>query len=651
MTEYVQQVPKTNPDQRKDLLRQLSELIPEVVVDGKVDGAMLENLLGNDYGDDSERFGLFWPGKKRALRAAQTPTTATLKPLPSESKDWDESKNVFIEGDNLEVLKILQKRYHNQVKLIYIDPPYNTGNDFIYPDNYKEGLQSYLEFTRQTDEGGRRLSTNSESDGRYHSNWLNMMYPRLKLARNLLSDDGVIAISIDDNEISRLTLLCDEVFGADNFVAVVIVQANKGGRDYLPLAQTHEYLVIYARSYANVGIYDLPKDDSALPLVDERGRYEVRELRNRNPRFNRANRPNLYYPFYLDPSNVDQNGYASVSLNTDDRHTVETFPTNSQGVDGCWRWGKTKANENIVAEDPFFSQVVAKQVKSGGWNIYEKNRRSTQKAKTIWDETEVRTEAGTREVRLLFGASVFDHPKPVDLIGKLIAISTSPDGNDLVLDFFSGSASTAHAVMQANAKDGGNRRHVQVQLPEPTIDGSEAREQGYKTIAEIGRKRIDLAGEQIKNQLESLIPVREHPIDIGYRAYRLIDTNFFKWNVSSDVGEERLHQQLLEMRNSSEESASPDELLTEVLLKLGYSLSERISEIEISGLSLRSVDDSVLLAYLDEHTKPTRSQLQSVVDLNPGRIVILEDAFHGDDELKTNLAQMCKSRNIELWTA
>ncbi len=574
-----------------------------------------------------------------------------MRPDKANSREWDTTQNVFVEGDNLEVLKLLQKHYHAKIKLIYIDPPYNTGNDFVYPDNYQEGLATYLEWTRQVNEEGKKVSTNSESEGRYHSNWLNMMYPRLKLARNLLTEDGVIAISSDDNEAPRLTQICDEIFGAGNFVAKVVTQANKGGRDYLPLAQTHEYVLVYSRNYAKGGIYELPKDGSSLPFADGKGRYETRELRNRNPRFNRDNRPNLFYPFYIDSTSLDSNGYASVSLEPDDTHVIEAFPRNSQGVDGCWRWGRERAKKNIVIGDPIASQVVAKQVHSGGWNIYEKNRKSTQKAKTIWDETEVRTEAGTREVRELFGASVFDHPKPVDLVGKIVSIGTEPEGDDIILDFFAGSGSTAHAVIRANAQDGGMRRFILVQLPEPTADDSVARHQGYKTIADIARRRIVLAGDKIKQDLKSELLLRDQPIDVGFRSYKLAETNFSKWRISSGVESGQLREHLLDLRNSADDSATVNDLLTEILIKQGYSLTEQAEDKDIAGLLFQSVGGGLLLAYLDQHTKPTLAQLRALVDAAPGKIVILEDAFQGDDELKTNMAQLCKSRGIELWTA
>lgn len=645
MSEEIHETPSTTPNFQTELAAQLAELMPEGIADGKVDVEKLKELLDGDAADTSERFGLFWPGKKRALRAAQEPTTATLRPDFDNSKDWDTTKNVFIEGDNLEVLKILQKHYHAKIKMIYIDPPYNTGNDFVYPDNYKEGLDTYLEWTRQLNEEGKKLSTNADTEGRYHSNWLNMMYPRLKLARNLLAPEGVIAISIDDNEAPRLRQLCDEVFGEANFVAQVVTQANKGGRDYLPLAQTHEYVLIYARRYSDAGIYELPKIDNSLPFQDGRGRYECRELRNRNPRFNRANRPNLFYPFYVDPNNLDSNGYSSVSLEKDDRHVLEVYPRNSQGNDSCWRWGTTKAGQNIVQGDPDASQVVAKAVRTGGWNVYEKNRRSTQKAKTIWDETEVRTEAGTREVRQLFGKTMFDHPKPVDLIKKVIALATRPDADDIVLDFFAGSGSTGHAVLAANADDSGNRRWIQVQLPEPTTEASEARRSGFETLSAVARARLSLARDKVDSELTG------ESVDTGFRAFSLADTNFSKWKVSSDVDRTELEQHLFDLRaSSSSDDASADDLLAEILLKQGYSLTEEIAPVVLADLNLRSVGDGIVLAYLNEHVKPTLEQLRAVVDEDPARLIVLEDAFQGDDQLKTNLAQLCKSKGIELWT-
>ena len=408
-----------------DKVAELLELFPEArTEEGKIDFEKLKLALGESVDVGKERYGLTWPGKADCFKTIQTPSLGTLLPAPDESVNWDTTENLIIEGDNLEVLKLLQKSYLGKVKMIYIDPPYNTGNDFIYPDDYAESLKTYLEYTGQVDDEGRKFSTNTDTDGRFHSKWLNMMYPRLYLARNLLRDDGVIFISIDDGEVDNLKKLCNEIFGEENFLAQIVVQANKGGQDYLPIAKTHEYVLCYVKSDPDLGIYELERGTSHLSLSDIRGPYEPRELRNRNPKFHRGNRPNLYYPIYVNPQLADLHGYSAVSLVPKPGYVVEALPKNSAGEDSCWRWGKPKVQENVADDSPGASEVVARQTRNGGWNIYEKNRRSTQKAKTLWDETEVRTEAGTREVRELFGDSVYDHPKPVALLSKAVQIGT-----------------------------------------------------------------------------------------------------------------------------------------------------------------------------------------------------------------------------------
>ncbi|MCR4511751.1 site-specific DNA-methyltransferase [Aeromicrobium sp. 50.2.37] len=610
----IQEVPSTTPDLQTDLARQLQELVPDAISDGKVDVAKLTELLAADVADSSERFGLFWPGKKRALRAAQEPTTATLRPVKDQSKDWDTTKNVFIEGDNLEVLKILQKHYHGKIKMIYVDPPYNTGKDFVYPDNYKEGLETYLEWTKQVNEDGKKVSTNSESEGRYHSNWLNMMYPRLKLARNLLTQDGVIFISIDDNEIDNLVKICNEVFGEGNHVASFIWKSKSGGaNDSGEVAVDHEYIVCFSRS----------KTDNALGLdpdavattsynnEDERGKYALERL----------DKQNLQYSSSMDYDLVGPDGQVYKLSHRD--------PARPNAI---WRWSKDKVQNNM-------DQLVFKD-----GNVYTKNyQKPGGKPRSLFvDDRFGRTRTGSTEVRELLGGSYFDNPKPTKLLKTLVAVGSTPDS--IVLDFFAGSGSTAHSVMAVNAKDGGTRRFIAVQLPEPT-DDDDAKRAGFNTIADISRKRIDAAGEQVKAELAA------QTVDVGFRAFTLVDTNFSKWRVSSDVDADKLQQHLLELRDSAEDYATADSLLTELLLKQGYSLTEESVEQDIAGLTVHAVGGGLLLAYLDEHTKPILDQLRAVVDKEPARLVILEDAFHGDDELKTNLAQLCKSKGVELWTA
>lgn len=644
--EDIQQVPPTTPNLHTDVARKLADLLPEVVADGKIDVAALQAVLGDDAATGTERFGLFWPGKTQAIRAAQTPTTATLAPDRENSLNWDATGNVVIEGDNLEVLKVLQKHYYGKIKMIYIDPPYNTGNDFVYSDDYADPIGTYLERTGQSDTEGK-LSTNTESDGRFHSNWLNMMYPRLKLARNLLSEDGVLAISIDDNELARLRMLGDEIFGEHNWQASVVTVANPGGRDYKEVAICHESLLIYART-PGTKLNEISKEVH-FKLSDRKGGFELRELRNRNPKFHRENRPNLFFPFYVDPTSTTDDGYCEVSLEKSDRFTVEVFPRNSQGKDSCWRWGRPKVSEHIVAGSAYESEIVARQKRGGGWNIYEKSRRSTTKVKSLWAETPMRTEDGTREVRALLGATVFDHPKPLALVRRCVEIATNPDS--IVLDFFAGSGTTAHAVMALNAEDGGNRRCISVQLPEPTDETSEAHKAGYANIAEITRERIRRAGAKILEEESAKLDGRSESLDVGFRAYKLVDTNFAKWRADSSLSEDELASLFAGMGESVDDDARPEALLTEVLLKLGFSLTEQVERVDVAGLEVFSVADGLLVAYLNEHVKPTLEQLRALVALEPGRLVVLEDAFQGDDVLKTNLVQECRSHGVDLWTA
>ncbi|EME36673.1 Type III restriction-modification system methylation subunit [Kocuria palustris PEL] len=650
MSEEVHETPSTTPNFQTELAAQLAELMPEVIADGKVDVEKLKELLDGDAADTSERFGLFWPGKKRALRAAQEPTTATLRPDFENSKDWDTTKNVFIEGDNFEVLKILQKHYHAKIKMIYIDPPYNTGKDFVYPDNYKEGLDTYLEWTRQVNEEGKKLSTNADTEGRYHSNWLNMMYPRLKLARNLLTQDGVIFISIDDHEQENLKRLCNEVFGESNFIATITVHSNPRGRQSaLYVAPTHEYVHVYARSFANAEIFGealTVEQQAEYSRVDADGRrYREIGLRLRGGRATAAESPTLHYPLYVQT----ETGEISVRPQSGDRW-VEVVPYFSNGVAGTWRWSPSK-----VAAD--LDQLVARQVRGAAgerrWDIFQKDYLtddSRRKVKSLWLDKEINYDRSKDDAKRIGMSSYFDYAKPVSLLRKIIDSATKP--GDTVLDFFAGSGTTGDAIYQANTMDYADRNFILVQLPEPLKEGSAAVKDGYGSIADISRARVRQAGEKAYEEFSSELRDRKVPLDVGFRSYTLSDTNFSKWKLSSDVDRTELEQHLFDLRESSSaDDASADDLLAEILLKQGYSLTERIAPVEVAGLDLRSVGDGVVLAYLDEHVKPTLEQLRAVVDEDPVRLIVLEDAFQGDDQLKTNLAQLCKSKGIELWTA
>lgn len=607
-----------SPDFRSELAAQLAELAPEVIADGKVDVAKLQELLGEDVADSSERFGLFWPGKKNALRVAQAPTTATLRPDIENSKDWDTTQNVFIEGDNLEVLKILQKHYHNKIKMIYIDPPYNTGKDFVYPDNFKEGLDSYLEWTRQVNEEGKKLSSNSETEGRYHSNWLNMMYPRLKLARNLLTDDGVIFISIDDNEQDNLKKLCCEIFGEANFLGQFVWNTKNAARGVPPrtmLMSNHEYVLAFARNQDELKFQGIERseEDFSNPDNDPRGLWRSESMK----------------------ATGAQNNYFTI-----------VNPENNQEFSANWAFSATRVAEMIDEKLVIFPKGntgTPRQKKFINTYINDKKAFVTSLG---WYSTETATKA---LMDLFGGAKVFDFPKPVPLLRFLIKQATQ--SNDLVLDFFAGSSATAHSVISQSIEDGENRRFIMVQLPEPTPEDSEARKLGYETIADISRERIRRAGAAIVAERDGQLDSGNKSLDVGFRSYKLNASNFAKWQVTSDVEAGKLGEHLLSLRGSADDDATLDDLLTEVLLKQGYSLTEHISKVDVAGLELHSVGDGLVLAYLNEHVKPTLDQFRAVVDAGPSRLIVLEDAYQGDDQLKTNLEQLCKSKSVELWRA
>lgn len=468
-------------------------------------------LQDGDVDLTREGYELKFLGKSYAKYLTSTKTETVVVPdLGHNSKPENkDSENLYIVGDNLDALKHLLGSYAGKVKCIYIDPPYNTGSDgFVYNDDFGFTAPQLVEKVGLTeDEAERVLDLRGKSS---HSAWLTFMYPRLQLAKELLTDDGVIFISIDDNEINNLRLICDEILGEQNFQASVVTIANPGGRDYKEIAISHESVLVYGKR-DDVEIGEISKD-TVFRFRDHRGGFELRELRNRNPRFHRGNRPNLFYPFYVNPNSLTDDGYCAVSLERSDQFSVEVFPRNSEGRDSCWRWGQTKTLQNLVLGNAEESQVVARQKRDGGWNIYEKNRRSTTKAKSVWSDTSMRTEEGTREVRSLFSETVFDHPKPVSLIRRCLELGANPDS--LIVDFFSGSATTAHAAFELNSQDGGTRKTILVQLPEAIDIDHNAWKAGFKTIDEVGRERIRRAAAKIKDETGA-------DIDYGFKLYRL----------------------------------------------------------------------------------------------------------------------------------
>ena len=625
MTEELNEVPRTTPDFATEAAAKLAELFPEIVADGKINLDALKTILDIDIEEGHERFGLTWPGKREAIRAAQTPTTATLMPDKQNSIDWDTTQNVFIEGDNLEVLKILQKHYFGEIKMIYIDPPYNTGNDFVYSDNYTDSIGNYLEMTGQIDDGGK-LSTNSESDGRFHSNWLNMMYPRLKLAKNLLRKDGLLFISIDESEVDLLTLVIKDIFGEHNMIGKFIWRRRQtsDSRNLSHFSQDHDYVLVTGRTLnASLSGQDIDQEKYANPDNDPRGPWMSVDL---SGLASASQRPNLHYDL-IDPET-----------------NIHYPPNPNRG------WSKSRESmQTLLAE----GRILFPRSPTGRPRE-KKFLRDLRSSKTgisslLGKELSTTNTEGAREVRDLLEGKVFDFPKPVQLLKTLITQGTNSDS--VVLDFFAGSGTTAHAVMALNAEDGGSRRCISVQLPEPTGENSEARNAGFTSISAIARERVRRAGNKILEENAAILDGRDQPLDMGFRAYRLVDTNFTKWKADSGLSEGELVDLFNSMSDSANDDARPEAILTEVLLKLGFSLSESIETVDVDGLEVFSVSDRLLMAYLDEHTTPTLAQLRALVAKEPERLVILEDAFKGNDELKTNLVQECRTHNVDLWTA
>ena len=610
INENENQVLSSTPDFKQEVTADLLFLIPEAFADGKLDIEKLKELLGEDAIEERERFGLFWPGKRRALRAAQEATSATLRPDQENSLNWDQTRNVFIEGDNLEVLKILQKHYHGKVKVIYIDPPYNTGKDFVYPDNFKEGLDTYLEWSKQVNEVGLKLSSNTESEGRFHSNWLNMMYPRLKLSRNLLAEDGLIFVSIDDHESAHLRKLLDEIYGENNFVASICHKSRGSVSNDKIISPNHNNLLVYARKYdvlfADRKSIGLDPDLSGFDESDDRGPFKLVPVDGPGG----ARKGNPYYEFL--------------------------------GVEGFYRYSKE------TMQKLFEDGEIVKRGNTLQRKYYLDKAVTSRKTDTTWWDEGLLISSATTALKTLLEGAYFDSPKPVGLIERILKQFTDKDS--LVLDFFAGSGTTAHAVMKLNSEDGGKRKYILVQLPEPTPEESEARKAGFQTISEISRFRIKRAADSIVATNGDQIILGNESLDVGYRAYSLTDTNFTKWVTTSEIATTNLEQHILDLRESASDLASIDQLLAEVLLKQGYSLSEQIRSINIDGLEYRALGDDLLIAYLNERVKPNLEQLRKLLELAPARFLILEDAFDGDDELKTNLVQECKSRDIELWT-
>jgi len=591
-------------------LTQLKLLLPEIFCEEQIDFQKFQQLFSDHITSEPERYMLNWAGKSEAYRILQAQTCKTLTPQPAESVNFDSTENIFIEGENLDVLKVLQKSYFNSIKMIYIDPPYNTGNDFVYNDNFKQDLKDYQEQSGELDdEGNLKLAfkKNSKENGHFHSKWLNMMLPRLHLAKNLLKDDGVIFISIDDNEQAQLKLLCDEVFGEENFIADVIWNSTKSVTNTALISVSHTYTLIYAKNIdyyiKNREKFRLPEDGEGFsnPDNDPRGEWKA------DPFQVGGWRPNQQYEI-VNPK------------------TGKVYTPN-EGA--SWKNDYEKYQELVKDNRIIFGKTGdgAPLRKRFKWEAEERGKVT----KTIWDDVETTTN-GTQLLKKMFdGTAVFSNPKPIGLLQRILSLSTEKNSNDIILDFFSGSGTTAHAIIELN-KDGGNRKFIVVQLPEQLDPKDKEQKIAYDfcksnklstNIAEISKERIRRAGKQI---------AENHPdrqIDTGFKVFKLTDSHFKQWQSPSA---ENLVQQIELFVDPVRKEATPDAMLYEILLRLGLKLTAKVrSENQVFWASDESGQQFALLLET-----LSADLLDQVISAQPKKVVTLDSLFNGDDALKKN---------------
>lgn len=622
----------------------IAELFPNCITESKDENGklkkainfdLLRQMLSEDVAEGDEAYEFTWVGKKAAIAEANRPIRKTLRPCVEESVNWDTTENLYIEGDNLEVLKLLQESYLGKVKMIYIDPPYNTGNDFIYRDDFKQTAADYAEESGQIDDEGNRLFKNTDSNGRFHSDWCSMIYSRLMLARNLLSDDGVIFISIDDNEQENLKKICDEVLGSRNFIGLFTIMSNpRGSQNSKYISSVHEYIMMYCKNEYFLEIKGISKSDDSLSEfkeADENGRkYRLLGLRKRGGAWRKEDRPNMFYSIFVNPAN------GHCSLNEDFEHTIEVIPKRPTGELSRWTWGKDKFN----AES---SILLGKRVNRSGeddsWDIFRKDYidsddgiEKTTKIKTMWIEKEINYQNAKNEIKALFGNSeMFDYPKPTYIVSQLARMLYYNE-DDIILDFFSGSATTAHAVMQLNAEDGGHRKFIMVQLPEETDPKSEAYKADYKNICEIGKERIRRAGKKIREEN----PLTTSELDTGFRVLKLADSNME--DVYYSAGE--YTQDLLANLESNIKPDRTDlDLLFGCLLEWGLPLSMPYTSQTIDGCTVHTYNDGDLIACFDENIPV--EVIETIAKRQPLRAVFRDSCFKSSPE-KINVGERFK---------
>ena len=620
----------------KDILQenieQLKQLFPEVCCEDKIDFDKLKQVLGEYVYDDKERYNFTWNGKGRSLRLSQTPSLGTLRPCKEESKDWGSTQNLYIEGDNLEVLKLLQKSYYGKVKMIYIDPPYNTGHDFVYKDDYNDNLNNYKMLTGQIDSDGNSFSTNQETNGRFHTDWLNMMYSRIRLARNLIAKEGFIAISIAEEELCNLWKMCNEIFGEANFRNILAVR----------------------RYDKNLNLQFVEEGLSSLNVGLE---YILIYSRNSNTKMKAV---------YKDASETrSKSGYWKGFWNNADRPTMRYELLGVIPEEGQWKWQKSVAEEavnNYKNWEEKYSNISSLEeywVNTGRIKKFiRRNLSGNGKNKGIehWVPPTEHILRNSNWSDILVSKSigmdiVFDNPKNIELL-KAVCELTNVENHDIILDFFSGSATTAHAVMQLNAEDGGDRRFIMVQLPEVCGEKTEAYKAGYKNICEIGKERIRRAGEKIKAQIEeenAQLKIDDEPKkvpDIGFRVFKLDSSNLKKWHPDYDD----LEKTLLDSIENYVEGRSELDVVYEIILKMGLDLTYPVDELDVNGRKIYSVAFGVLMICLDDHiTKEIADGMISLYQEYQPELwkVVFKDNGFESDSAKTNIKEQLKAAGLE----
>ncbi len=603
----------------------LKAVFPECFTEGNLDIDKLLSLCGEYIDNDFEKYRFEWKGKSDCYKIVGKPSTGTLRPCPEESVNFDDTNNLYIEGDNLEALKLLQTAYYRKVKMIYIDPPYNTGNDFVYEDDFKDSMAKYKEVTSQT------TKSNPETMGRYHTNWLNMMYPRLRLAANLLRDDGVIFISIDDNEVTNLRRLCDEVFGEENFVSEMVWQKKTGASDAINIATITEYVLVYAKK-----VEQLKLKQNTEAHDKKRYRYNDEYVEQRG---------SFYYDS-LDRGTLGYHESLDYAIKAPDGTDVFPNGRNNKLNDGWrWKWGKEKVKWGI---ENGFIEVRKNDTKNGGWGVYYKIYENVDNDGNVIQRSSpyknllqnVLNTHASAEAKELFGRTdYFSNPKPVELLKHFVLLGSEKD--DIILDFFSGSATTAHAVMQLNSEDGGNRQFIMVQLPEITDEKSEAFKAGYKNICEIGKERIRRAGAKIKEQNAN--------VDTGFKVFKLDTSNLVKWDDTPVSDTEVLKERFDTVVKTLKIDRSELDVVYEVMLKLGIPVTYKVAPIEINGRKVYSVgDDGLILVCLDGSKGGiTPEDITEMCELAPAKIVAAEEAFK-DDVALSNAYYISKDKGIEI---